>query len=215
MTKTRNSAHSSAQQTHLNHAEDGTRRRHDDSHQLTRVPRAVPRFVTASAPAWCHAIGDRAVRHLSVVALRGRACRPTLGARLRGRHTGWLRSCVSLVDAISEGRYEIVGRSALRTPDDMCPAETQSLRTATPSVLPSPEARGRRRSPSVTREEPVALYLSLSYQMSVSVQNDHGYVRVGCVSRGLQARRAARCRAPRLPHPRKESGGFAVRYARQ
>jgi hypothetical protein len=50
------------------------------------------------------------------------------------------------------------------------------------------------------------LYVPLPHQMSVSVPNDHGYVRVGCVSRGLKARRAAQRRAPRLTHPRKESG---------
>jgi hypothetical protein len=124
-------------------------------------------------------------------------------------------SCVSLIDAISEGRYEIVGRSALRTPDDVFPAETQSLPTATPSVLASPDARGRRRPPSVIREEPAVLYVPLPHQVSVSVQNDEGSIRVSCVSSGLKARRAARCRAPRLPHPRTENGGFAMRYARQ
>jgi hypothetical protein len=142
VTKARNPARSSAQQTHLNDAEDGTRRRHDDSHQLTRVPRAVQRFVTASASAWCHAIGDRAVRHLSVVALRGRARRPTLSGRPRGRHTGWLGSCVSLIDAISEGRYEIVGRSALRTPDDMCRLKPNPFQRRRPRYCHPPKRGG-------------------------------------------------------------------------
>ena len=33
------------------------------------------------------------------------------------------------------------------------------------------------------------LYVPLPHQMSVSVQNDEGSIRVSCVSRGLKARR--------------------------
>lgn len=39
--------------------------------------------------------------------------------------------------------------------------------------------------------EPAVLSAPSPRQMSVSVQNDQGYVRVGCVSRGLKARKAA------------------------
>jgi hypothetical protein len=39
------------------------------------------------------------------------------------------------------------------------------------------------------------LFVPLPHEMSVTVQNDRGYVRVSCVSRGLKARRAARYRA--------------------
>jgi hypothetical protein len=42
--------------------------------------------------------------------------------------------------------------------------------------------------------EPAVLSVPFPQQMSVSVQNHQGYVRVGCVSRGLKARRAARYR---------------------
>ena len=50
-------------------------------------------------------------------------------------------------------------------------------------------------TPAVAQHrEPAVLSVPFPYQMSVSVQNDQGYVRVGCVSRGPKARRAARCR---------------------
>jgi hypothetical protein len=51
-------------------------------------------------------------------------------------------------------------------------------------------------TPAVAQHrEPAVLSVPFPHQMSVSVQNDQGYVRVGCVSRGLKARRAARYRA--------------------
>jgi hypothetical protein len=50
-------------------------------------------------------------------------------------------------------------------------------------------------TPAVAQHsEPAVLSVPFPHQMSVSVQNDQGYVRVACVSRGLKARRAARYR---------------------
>jgi hypothetical protein len=57
----------------------------------------------------------------------------------------------------------------------------ESVITATPAV--------------VQHSEPAVLFVAFPHQMSVSEENDEGYVRVSCVSRGPKARRAARYRA--------------------
>lgn len=55
-----------------------------------------------------------------------------------------------------------------------------------------PDGSDRR---SFARRHQSNIFVPLPHQMSVTVQNDQGYVRVSCVSRGLKARRAARYRA--------------------